>query len=170
MNAYDTDKIESGLIAEYEKLFAGLKGKPIKYLEIGIWRGGSLRWAQNFFGAQSEVFGIDIDVKKQIDGARLFQADQNNSEQLEKVAAEIGLLDIIIDDGSHERTPTRKTFETFFKRLKPDGFYVIEDWTAFFTHGEAYKGTTELMIELGRKFSCQMIVNPTNSLAIFRNK
>ena len=43
MSEYNTDKINSGIISKYEKLFSELKYQPIKMLEVGYLDGEFLR-------------------------------------------------------------------------------------------------------------------------------
>jgi hypothetical protein len=45
----------------------------------------------------------------------------------------MGGLDIVIDDGSHIASHQRKSFETLFPLLDPEGIYIVEDLpTAYF--------------------------------------
>jgi predicted O-methyltransferase YrrM len=56
--------------------------------------------------------------------------DQADRERLEQIAADEfdGLLDLVVDDASHDYGPTVAAFETLFPRLRPGGLYLIEDW------------------------------------------
>lgn len=44
----------------YDKHFAPFKG-PVRFLEIGVWKGGSLELWRKFFGPKATIYGIDID-------------------------------------------------------------------------------------------------------------
>ena len=46
---------------------------------------------------------------------------------MEKTVNEIGVLDIIIDDGSHLNEHIIETFKILFPKLKDGGIYVVED-------------------------------------------
>jgi len=48
-------------------------------------------------------------------------------EQAYAVADRVGLLDIIIDDGSHLYYDYTATADVLFDQLRPGGVYVIED-------------------------------------------
>jgi hypothetical protein len=58
---------------------------------------------------------------------RIFQDSQDDDTFLRSMAAEIGNIDIIIDDGSHINRHVIDTFKTLFPLLADDGIYVVED-------------------------------------------
>jgi hypothetical protein len=123
----------------YEKHFNPFRGKPLKFLEIGVAKGGSLEIWRDYFGPEATIFGIDILPEcKQFDGVagqvRIgSQADENF---LAEVVAEMGGIDIVLDDGSHDSRHIRKTFKTLIPKLSNGGVYMIEDlhaayWSSF---------------------------------------
>jgi hypothetical protein len=59
MREYDTDKFENVMVDFYEQLFKSLKEHPVKFLEIGVFHGGSLQYFSDFF-KNGKIFGIDI--------------------------------------------------------------------------------------------------------------
>ena len=66
-----------------------------------------------------------------------YGVDQSDRVRLtEIVDAEFDgeLLDLVLDDASHEYLPTRTSFEVLFPRLRPGGVFVIEDWTTDHTN------------------------------------
>ena len=153
MSEYSTDKIDSGLIREYEGMLGRLRNTPIKMLEVGYLRGGFLRWFRDNF-KQSEVFGIDIkeppELKDNQDNRiKMFQIDQNDSEGLVLFASKYGIFDVIIDDGAHRDIETKNTFDCLWRFLRPGGWYIIEDWGAHYKHsqyGEVGKIISDIMI------------------------
>ena len=153
MSEYSTDKFDSGLIREYESMLNRLRNTPIKMLEVGYLRGGFLRWFRDNF-KQSEVFGIDInaipELKDNENGKiKMAQIDQNDSEGLVLFAVKNGNFDIVIDDGSHRDVETKNTFDCLWRFLRPNGWYVIEDWGAHYKHsqyGEMGKLIADIMI------------------------
>lgn len=119
----------------YESHFRALRFKPLNILEIGIGGydnpeagGASLRVWRSFF-QNSMIYGLDIHSKKAHEERRIktFQCSQDDPEGLKRVAAAIGSIDIIIDDGSHINSHVITTFETLFPLLNRNGIYVIED-------------------------------------------
>lgn len=121
--------------ARYERYFAALRDQPIKLLEIGIGgyddpaRGGeSLRVWKRYF-PRGEIHGIDVVDKTALEEARIrtFRGSQDDVAFLRRVAAEIGPLDIIIDDGSHRSEHVITSFKVLYPHLRQGGIYVVED-------------------------------------------
>lgn len=132
---FGTDKLAHGYLPHYDAHFAPLRGQPIKLLEIGIGGyhdpkdgGTSLRLWQDYF-AHGQIYGLDIHEKSHHDSARIktFQGSQADPAVLDRVMAEIGTPDIIIDDGSHINEHMIASFQMLFPRLKNGGIYAIED-------------------------------------------
>jgi len=106
----------------YEQLFQPLKSKPITLLEIGVYKGESLRMWKEFF-SYGMIVGVDIDPEcKQYEDSRIIIeiADQQTYKTWHKP-------DIIIDDGSHNPDHFIKTFRNLWPSLNPGGHYCIED-------------------------------------------
>jgi hypothetical protein len=61
-------------------------------------------------------------------------------------------LDLVVDDASHLVGPTRASFNTLFPRLRPGGFYIIEDWSwahvGWGTHRPGEMPLTVLVFEI----------------------
>lgn len=119
----------------YEDIFRASRRKKINLLEIGIGGyefphkgGGSLRMWRTYF-PRSNVYGIDIHEKSPHNQRRIktFQGSQVDPAFLDKVAGEIGKIDVIIDDGSHVNEHVIFTFQRLFPLLADDGIYVVED-------------------------------------------
>ncbi len=91
-------------------------------LEIGVFRQESLRLWDEYF-PRARVYGADMGS---YNSSRILQLDQSNRGDRRRVAA---LRDwtVVIDDGSHKPSHQLSTFTTFFPRLAPGGFYIIED-------------------------------------------
>jgi Methyltransferase domain len=114
----------------YSRHFAPYRGRPVRILEIGIYRGGSLDMWQWYFGDQVTLVGIDID-----DSARAASdprhaveiGDQTDAEFLRQVSERHGPFDIVIDDGGHEMRQQIVTAETLFPLLADGGVFLIED-------------------------------------------
>jgi len=124
------------------------KPDPI-YLEIGCQRGGGLETARRYFGDKAKVYGIDIDPncrtlndKPFID--KVFVGDQSNPDFLESVSKQIGAIDIVMDDGSHEAFDQIVAFLVLFPKLAERGTYLIEDTCCAFypTHRKLFYGLT----------------------------
>ena len=131
--AYGSDKIESGYMSVYERLFQPLVGQPVALLELGIFKGESLRLWRDYF-PRGTIVGLDIKPIEMDDpGGRIhvYRGPQEDTALLSRIAHEHAAagFDIIIDDASHLAWPTRIAFWHLFEHhLKPGGIYVIEDW------------------------------------------
>lgn len=65
----------------YHRHFARFRNKPVKVLEIGVFKGGSLAMWRKYFGPQAKIFGVDIDpVCKDFeeDGIKVIIGDQED--------------------------------------------------------------------------------------------
>ena len=118
----------------YFEIYDGHIGKwqdlPVKILEIGVQRGGSLQIWREYLGLKAQVFGIDIDPRcKAREGERIeiFIGDQSDPDFLQSVGEAIGPVDIILDDGSHHMKDLTVSFLSLFKLVKPGGIYIAED-------------------------------------------
>ena len=45
----------------YQRHFAAFVNRPITFIEIGVWKGGSLQLWKRYFGPFAQIVGIDID-------------------------------------------------------------------------------------------------------------
>lgn len=132
---HGTDKLCHGYLPHYDAHFSPLKRKKLNILEIGVGGfdnpkdgGASLRLWQDYF-ANSYIYGLDIHDKSfhNDDRIKTFQGSQNDPSFLKRMALEIGMIDIVIDDGSHISEHINTSFKTLFPHLNTNGIYVIED-------------------------------------------
>jgi hypothetical protein len=114
----------------YARYFAPLKEMPIKFLEIGIYKGASVKLWEGYF-KNADLHFIDITFKKiQYFSARSHYhlCNQESPEGLQKfIDATGGHFDIIIDDGGHTMNQQITSFCILFPHLKSGGLYIIED-------------------------------------------
>jgi cephalosporin hydroxylase len=123
----------------YDAYLSEFRQRPVRLLEIGVNRGGSLELWREYFGKDAVIFGVDLNPEC----AELFEApnqvrigSQADPIFLRSVVAEMGTPDIIIDDGSHVAHHQRVSFETLFPLLAAGGIYVIEDMHTAYWRGE----------------------------------
>jgi hypothetical protein len=119
----------------YQRHLEHLRGERFTLLEIGIGgyarekQGGrSLRMWKHFF-PRAQVVGLDIEDKSFVEAPRIkaYQGSQVDPEVLERIVAENGRPQVVIDDGSHRPEHIRETFRLLFPLLADDGIYAIED-------------------------------------------
>jgi SAM-dependent methyltransferase len=121
----------------YRELFESRRNEPLRVLEIGVFRGASLRLWRNYFPhPETKIVGIDITPAcAQYDapevGINVRIGSQTDKEFLSKVVEEFGPFDFIIDDGSHMSAHIIVSFNALFLRgLKDGGVYLVEDMHA----------------------------------------
>lgn len=128
-HATDKSALHHYYTRRYEAHFKSRRFEKIKLLEIGVARGGSLRAWRDYFW-RAEITGIDIKPEcAQYAGGRVKVCigSQDDETFIQQVITAHGPFDIVIDDGSHENPRTLKSFELLFSRVRPGGYYVIED-------------------------------------------
>ncbi len=117
----------------YTKHFEAYRHRPIRMLEIGVFRGGSLRMWKEYFHPDSTIVGIDIDKtckEHEIADRKVFVriGSQADPEFLLAVTEEFGPFDIILDDGSHKTHHQNISFGALFRDALTDGgCYMVED-------------------------------------------
>jgi hypothetical protein len=133
-NKYDTDKNSHfhHYTRQYNALLSEFRNKPIKYLEIGVFNGGSLKAMRETFQESPCILGLDIDNRcKMYEDAEnnvfVEIGDATNPSFIEHIIAKYGSFDVILDDGSHTNKDVIKTFELLFPLLHDNGLYIIED-------------------------------------------
>jgi SAM-dependent methyltransferase len=118
----------------YETIFEPRRAGPMRVLEIGVFKGNSLRlWKEYFHHPQTVIVGIDIDPACTRYDAPAQQLHVRIGSQadpgfLKTVVSEFGPFDLIIDDGSHHSTHMIASFNALFRDgLKDNGIYFAED-------------------------------------------
>ena len=114
----------------YERHFSRFRNKPIVILEIGVFQGGSLQMWKDYFGSQVEIHGVDINPNcksLEEENIHIHIGSQTDRAFLQKLKAQIPMIDILIDDGGHTMKQQRITFEEMYTHVKEEGVYVCED-------------------------------------------
>ena len=143
----------------YTRHFERYRDRPIRMLEIGVFRGGSLRMWKQYFHPDSTIVGVDIDkscAAHEIADQNVFvrigsQADPNF---LAEVNGEFGPFDIILDDGSHKTHHQIVSFGALFRSaLKDGGCYMVEDthtnyWIKHVDSPETFVDLSKQMVDM----------------------
>lgn len=114
----------------YHRHLEPFRRRPVRVLEIGVYRAGGLDLLQWYLGPQARIVGIDIDEAAQraaADHHTVILGDQEDPEFLRRVVADHGPFDVIIDDGGHTMRQQIVSVETLFGDLADGGVYVVED-------------------------------------------
>jgi hypothetical protein len=114
----------------YDRYFSKFRGEPVRFLEIGVAKGGSLSLWRKYLGQNAVIFGVDIDPDcARFDGidGQVRIGSQDDPAFLSGVVAEMGGVDVILDDGSHTMEHIRATLEHLLPQVSQSGVYMIED-------------------------------------------
>ncbi len=186
-----TDKSSSfhDYMEVYSHYFYKIKDKPIKFLEIGICRGGSVElWEKYFTNAELHFIDLSLDLLSySAKRANYHLLDQSNVEQLTHFINKTGgQFDIILDDGGHTMIQQLTSFKTLFPHLMKGGLYIIEDlhtsyWPVF-GGGKGHPNTTVEFLKslvddvnfigdkMGRASRRQDLSTIQNELNIYRDQ
>jgi SAM-dependent methyltransferase len=130
----------------YYSIFKDIKEKQLRIFELGLGTnnvtipsnmgvngrpGASLYGWVEFF-TNSAIFGADIDKDILFNNSKIktFYCDQTNPDVIKNMWNNNELyedFDIIIDDGLHRCYANVCFFENSIHKLKPNGFFIIED-------------------------------------------
>jgi hypothetical protein len=123
----------------YSLFFEPLKNKPIKFAEIGVFRGASLRaWRTFFTNPNARIFGYDRDIPNlefihsmKLPNVLLGTMDASKSEDIrakfQQATQDGELFDVILDDASHDPADQCEVIKTVLPFLKQGGLLIIED-------------------------------------------
>jgi hypothetical protein len=117
----------------YESALSPFRSRPIRMLEIGVDRGGSLQMWRQYLHPDSVIVGIDInpDTRRFDDPSKQLHVrigGQQDISFLQSVVTELGPFDVILDDGSHVTSHMVETFRYLFPNgLASGGVYIVED-------------------------------------------
>jgi predicted O-methyltransferase YrrM len=123
--------------APYSLLFEPMKNKPIKFAEIGVFRGASLFVWRQFFSS-GRIYGFDNDLpnldfirSQRMPGVTVDAMDARDPDSMNTVLSrhtEDGeLFDVILDDALHNAEQQVVTITTALRKLKSGGLLIIED-------------------------------------------
>ncbi len=113
----------------YGTLFKDIKDSASHVMEVGTYKGASLRSWKSYF-TNAEIYGIDIDPDTILEEPRIntMLADQNKMDSLGNVNKTWQhKYDVIIDDGWHQPEASVFTMLAFVPQLGNGGIYVLED-------------------------------------------
>jgi len=122
----------------YDRYLARYRGTPVRMLEIGVNKGGSLQMWRRFLGERAVLFGIDINPKcSAFDGlsGQVRIGSQDDPNFLIRVVEEMGGVDVVLDDGSHQKAHIEASLHKVFPMLEVHGIYLIEDLHAAYWSG-----------------------------------
>ena len=136
---YGADKCSAGhgFAKIYESHVAPLRNQSVTLIEIGVFRGASLRMWRDYF-PRGRIFGVDIlpdAIEARAERIEVFVGDQSDPALLGELLAVSGSPDIVVDDGAHRVDLQLASLAFLWPHLKPGGLYVIEDTHTSYLEG-----------------------------------
>ena len=168
-----TNRTGHGYSQFYEKKLKNFENKKINILEIGSYSGASAASFIKYIPG-SNIFCFDINISNFVYKSKkihVYGIDINNERKVRKTLNHIFKkfkiegFDIIIDDGSHKLSDILIGFKFFFKFLKTNGLFVIED----FKHPNYYNYNNNINHIFVDKFLNNLVNNKISQSNIFSN-
>ncbi|KAH7725857.1 hypothetical protein AAVH_06700 [Aphelenchoides avenae] len=115
------------------------RSRPMRLLEIGIYKGSSVLLWEEYF-PYADLHFLDITGEKiryNSSRSHYYFFSQNDTEKLSEMARYAGPFDIVVDDGGHFMEDVILSFKTLLPHVRAGGMYVVEDLhTSYWTsHG-----------------------------------
>ena len=113
----------------YNKYFDNIRHEKLNFLEIGIGTGESVYVWYDYFN-NSKIYMADIEDRSETydnDRIRCIKCDQSDFNSLKSLGDNIGIIDVIIDDGGHGMHHQQMSIGVLFPNLKSGGMYFVED-------------------------------------------
>jgi hypothetical protein len=114
----------------YHRHFQKFVGREVHIVEVGVASGGSMEMWREYFGVRCHVYGIDTNPackRFEREGVKIFTGDQGSREFWRRFRAEVPVVDIFLDDGSHKPEDQIVALEEMLPHLSSGGVYVCED-------------------------------------------
>jgi hypothetical protein len=139
-------------ISFYDSFFRKMRYKKLCILEVGIYKGASIRLWEEYF-PNSIIHGLEIVEDKCFNTKRIISHHGSSIDsEYTKKEFEGMEFDIIIDDGSHTIYNQISTFKNLYPFLKKGGYYIIEDIQNLDRDAQDYKNLGKCTIVDRRMF------------------
>jgi hypothetical protein len=146
----------------YERHFQEFVNKSVTFIEIGCGLGGSLRMWKQYFGPHAHIIGIDVHPQckeYEEDQIDVYIGRQQDCDFLQGVIDQVGIPDIVLDDGSHVMSHIATTFHLLYPQMPKNGVYMVEDLhTAYWDEFEGGLRRSSTFIEL-----CKSLIDELNA-------
>jgi len=157
----DKSSIGHGYLRHYDRILRHLRHEPITLLEIGVFRGASLRVWSRYFD-RAKIVGVDIkpECRQYADSRCEVEIGSQADPQFLDALGRKWRPDVIIDDGSHQADHVILTFRKLFPHLREAGIYIVEDLHLHSgPFGRQYRGSSDiapvdLFLQITRLVSC----------------
>jgi hypothetical protein len=131
----------------YDRLLSPFRERQFLMIEIGVFRGSSLKMWGEFF-PNAKIVGVDIEPSArqfEVDNKFVRIGDASKLEFVHCLIGEFGRPLIVLDDGSHIWDQQIRSLQYFFPLLLPGGVFIEEDLhTSFPAYGKRYQGKSSI--------------------------
>ncbi len=138
----------------YDSLLKKFRNKKIKFVEIGVFSGGSLFMWRNFFGKKAKIIGIDLnpDIKRfKKYGFDILIGDQSSEQFWKRFFKKYGKVDVVLDDGGHTNYQQIKTVNCCVPNIKDGGILITEDVHTSYIKDKWYNPSKYSFINYNKK-------------------
>ena len=114
----------------YEALLQKYVGRRVTVVEVGVFNGGSLFMWREFFGPKARIIGIDLNPATKMweqHGFEIYIGDQTSEQFWREFFAEVGSVDVVIDDGGHTNVQQITTVHCAIEHIHDGGTLIVED-------------------------------------------
>ena len=114
----------------YEALLSRFVGRAFTFVEIGVLNGGSLAMWRRYFGPRARIVGIDLNpaaLRWRDAGFEILIGDQASPAFWAQIQAELGQIDVLLDDGGHTNLQQITTVAHAMPMVRDGGLVIVED-------------------------------------------
>lgn len=114
----------------YTRELTRFRARPVTFLEIGVFKGGSIPMWKGFFAEGARLVFVDIDpacADLAEPGTHVEIGNQADPDFLAMLAEKHGPFDVVLDDGSHVCAHQIASFEHLWPHVADGGVYMVED-------------------------------------------
>lgn len=122
----------------YDHFLSRYRNQNITFVEIGVLGGGSLFMWRNYFGPKARIIGIDLNPnakKWEEHGFEIYIGNQSDIKFWEEFIKEVGLIDVVLDDGGHTYEQQIITTECLLTSINDGGIILVEDTHTSYMYG-----------------------------------
>jgi len=136
--SYNTDK-RLHFLDIYHKYFEKYRNTECVFLEIGVFKGDSIKMWKEYLGKSAKIIGVDIDrelIKFSDEQVTIEIGSQDSRFFWKYIKEKYKKIDVILDDGGHTMNQQITTFLEMFPHISSGGVYICEDtWTSYWYGG-----------------------------------
>ncbi|MDB9877756.1 class I SAM-dependent methyltransferase [Amylibacter sp.] len=122
----------------YDHFFSKYRNQNITFVEIGVLGGVSLFMWRDYFGPKARIIGVDLNPnakKWEKSGFEIYIGSQSDINFWETFTKDVGLIDVVLDDGGHTYEQQIITTECLLPSMNDGGIIVVEDTHTSYMEG-----------------------------------